>query len=65
MKHSVDTTKYERSHGKKPRGRGLWWFGDWNENWTVQCEGTYTEAKKAALKAAAPHEEFMTIYPLP
>lgn len=65
MTHSVDTTKYEMSHGRKPRGWGLWWFGDWNEDWTFQYTGSYTEAKKAAVKAAREHDEFITIYPLP
>ena len=65
MKHSVDTSKYVWAHGKQPRGWGLWFFGDWNENWTFEFTGSYTEAKKAALQAAKGHDEFVTIYPLP
>ncbi len=65
MKHSVDTSKYVYAYGKEPRGKGLWWFGDYSEKWTFTFNGSYAEAKKAALKAAAPHDEFLTIYPLP
>jgi len=65
MMHSVDTSKYEWAHGKKPRGNGFWWFGNYEETWTFQFYGSYTDAKKAALNAAKEHDEFMTIYPLP
>lgn len=51
----VDTTVYENSHGKTPRGRGMWAFSpvrnpesssDRNEIYFTS--GSYGEAKKAA-----------------
>jgi hypothetical protein len=49
------TTTFENSHGRKPKGRGLWAFsvamiaGDWpSAAHTVFFNGTYTDAKKAA-----------------
>lgn len=65
MMHNISTAKYERAHGRKPKGWGAWWFGDWDEKWIFRYTGSYTEAKKAAIKAAEGHDEFMVIYPLP
>jgi hypothetical protein len=53
MAKTFDTTEYEFSHGKRPRGYGSWGFqrldGDPNvpadEYWRL---GTYTEAKRNA-----------------
>lgn len=48
MKITFTTREYEASHGKKPRGRGVWWFDiDGNE---FQAYGTLTEAKKQCVK---------------
>lgn len=47
----VDTTEYEFSHGKLPRGYGSWGFAPFNETmddpntWEWRT-GTYTEAKR-------------------
>jgi hypothetical protein len=49
------TTEYEFSHGRKPRGRGLWMFVFLSYDLTTgksrtlpsYHNGTYTEAKKA------------------
>lgn len=55
---TVDTSTFERSHGKKPRGYGSWAFynkpdhGDEFDK-LFFANGTYTEAKKAALAFAA------------
>lgn len=45
VKTKIDTTQYEFSHGRKPRGRGRWAF---NVNGAVLwIEGRLSEAKKA------------------
>jgi hypothetical protein len=48
MSKTIDTTGYEFSHGRKPRGYGFWGFArvghPGEEFWTT---GTYTEAKRA------------------
>ena len=49
MKPTFDTSKYERSHGKKPRGRGLWAFAPrGNLERATMITGTYTDAKRVA-----------------
>jgi len=68
---SVETWKYVASHGKLPRGTGTWWFSIGNyerprthENREVAFRGSYTEAKKKALKAAKKYG-YSRIYVLP
>ena len=61
MTPRVDTTQFEFSHGRKPRGRGLWMFelqsghrdNGPREQWTP-CRPalTYTEAKRVAVRTA-------------
>lgn len=47
MKPTYDTSKYERMHGKKPRGRGLWAFKtDYDPDTVAFVTATYTEAKR-------------------
>ena len=53
---NVDTTEYQFSHGKTPRGRGCWMFsagrnGAWTE---IRVPGarTYGEAKAYAIREA-------------
>ena len=47
MKPEFDTSKYERSHGKKPRGRGLWAFAPHdNPERATMITGTYADAKR-------------------
>jgi len=53
---NVDSTEYESSHGKSPRGRGYWIFsagrrGAWTQIQVVG-ERTYAEAKKEAIAQA-------------
>ena len=48
----VETTDYEFSHGHTPKGRGGWLFSfvrnpDVINDVLINCNGTYTEAKKA------------------
>lgn len=58
MKPRVNTDHYEIAWGKKPRGRGSWAFDLGNHGGTVAdhepfwFNGSYGDAKKAALKAA-------------
>lgn len=51
-----DTMTYEFSHGKKPRGHGMWAFhfqhAPKDEFWFCPVECTYMEAKKWAREQA-------------
>lgn len=52
----VETSTYEFSHGRKPKGYGLWLFGLTFSGPSVQTfshTGNYGDAKKAAVKAAS------------
>ena len=63
MKINFMTREYEASHGKKPRGKGLWWFEIQDEEF--QAYGTLTEAKKACrehIKQMAPKQYTDTVY---
>lgn len=42
-----DTRQFENSHGRKPRGYGLWWFEFGTR--TLQYTGTLTQAKDAII----------------
>lgn len=48
----IKTNKYERAHGKKPRGTGYWAFGNSTETTVWFVYGTYSEAKRKAAKEA-------------
>lgn len=48
-KAEVRTSKYFFSHGKQPKGRGLWMFEN-GVGTTICFHGTYTQAKKEAQK---------------
>lgn len=53
-KLTVDTEEYVLSHGRSPRGIGLWMFmahrnGAWT---TIQAHGKYADALKAAKAEA-------------
>lgn len=51
----IETTDYEATYGRRPRGMGLWAFGiqrrpgEWTE---VYHTGTYTEAARHAKAEA-------------
>ena len=51
---TVSTSQYQAAHARKPRGTGWWFFlasaGGFQFEFTHV--GTYTEAKKAAIKWA-------------
>jgi hypothetical protein len=56
MKTKFDTTSFENSHGRKPRGRGNWGFSfgcdsDDPRHW-VFFSGSFTEAKRQAKALA-------------
>jgi len=51
MQREIDTIKYQGSHGKLPKGRGLWFFMVGNTEW--QFSGTYAECCKRARQEAA------------
>ena len=52
MNTVVYTDRYERAYGKMPRGYGNWCFSNRKGDWNVWYFGKYSEAKKAAVKAA-------------
>jgi hypothetical protein len=51
----IETEQYEWSHGRKPRGHGLWTFnvqrreGEWTE---LRASGSYAEACRVARAEA-------------
>lgn len=45
----IETTRYQASHGKTPKGRGLWLFETASREAVAQHNGTYAEAKRAAI----------------
>jgi hypothetical protein len=47
----IDTAQYEASHGRKPRGYGLWIFEIGGR--TFQHTGRYSEAQEMARRYAA------------
>ena len=48
MRINFTTREYEASHGKKPRGRGVWWFDI--DGYEFEAYGTLTEAKNQCVK---------------
>lgn len=48
MRIEFTTRDYEASHGRRPRGKGIWWFDI--EGFEFQSFGTLTEAKKECRK---------------
>lgn len=49
----VDTIRFEASHGRTPKGSGWWMFETQDRRVVTEVRGTYTEAKRAALRYAA------------
>ena len=51
----VDTSKYQSSHGKAPKGKGTWAFqighNPANKFWS-KANVSYSDAKKDAVKCA-------------
>jgi hypothetical protein len=67
MAARVYTHRYESSHGRTPRGRGLWIFWlEWlcSPTRAFQFTGSYGEAKKAVL-AEARKEGAISIHVMP
>jgi hypothetical protein len=56
MKTEISTTRYARSHGKQPKGKGRWVFEDRSQNVIFSFNGVYAEAKKAAINFGRNHE---------
>lgn len=48
----VDTSEYRFSHGRAPRGFGVWIFQIGNQQESTWLRGTYTETRKAAKRLA-------------
>lgn len=49
------TREFEFSHGRKPKGRGGWWFefeGQENMDDWFSANGTFSEARRAATVEA-------------
>lgn len=47
----IKTGRYEFAHGKKPKGKGIWFFVGPKNFGTVQA-GLYSEARRKAVKRA-------------
>lgn len=63
MRIEFTTREYEARHGKKPRGRGCWWFEIQGDEF--HAFGTLTEAKKTCrehIKKMAPKQCTDTVY---
>jgi len=57
MKIEFNTNYYENEYGKRPSGRGFWWFSF--QGYEFSHCGLYTEAKKACreyVKQVAPKD---------
>lgn len=48
----VVTSQYRFSHGKEPKGRGLWLFCFVGSKDVFEFNGSYGEAKRAAIAEA-------------
>ncbi len=60
----TNTNEYERTHGRKPRGTGMWLFKIGNRETLFASTGTYTEAKKSAtFTAKHSGEKEITVMP--
>lgn len=46
---TIDTARYYRSHLTQPKGRGSWLFEDEAGNIVFMFNGTYAEARRAAI----------------
>ena len=49
---NVNTRKYEITHGKQPRGWGMWGFFIGNDTEPFWHTGKYADAKRAAITLA-------------
>jgi len=59
---AVDTDRYVNSHGKKPKGHGVWMFQIGDEE--ISFEGNYGKAAAEAKKEAS-KRKLMRIFVLP
>ncbi len=70
MKARIDTTPFENSHLRMPRGKGTWFFCTKSDPdapdafMTASTNATYAEAKKDAIKYAQQYG-IETLYVLP
>lgn len=55
----IVTTEFRISHGREPKGRGLWYFdaeiynateGMLGEEKEISAQGTYTQARKSVIE---------------
>ena len=56
----IETNKFERVHGKKPRGTGFWMFES-STGQIAEFKGTFGEATKRARQYMGGH----TVYVMP
>jgi len=59
MSVEVNTTEYEFSHGKKPRGFGCWAFQIGRDPEPYWSHGNYGQAVKDARKMAVAKKEWL------
>lgn len=63
MPVAVSTEEYEFSHGRKPKGYGLWWFAT-DRTPEFSYTGNYGEAKRHAISVAKEYgAEFVNVLP--
>lgn len=56
MKPVIVTSRYRASHMKAPRGRGLWLFEMGDGTVVVSHNGSFAEARKAAIAYCREHK---------
>lgn len=53
----IETTRYQASHTKQPKGRGMWMFETRDGRVIGDYNGTYSDAKKFAKEYGAMFNE--------
>lgn len=52
MKVRINTNRFQASHMKSPKGRGMWAFEDKDRNIVIMKSGSFAEVKKMAIAKA-------------
>jgi hypothetical protein len=49
MQVEVNSSRFEFSHARAPRGVGFWWFESRDRSQQFQHQGSFAEARRAAV----------------